>query len=263
MRNSKQILLAIFLLASVVSCNKDENTPIVALEKATISAKWIVGNVSDYVSFEFNESGNYIVVENTTTSLTNGHTIIFGNYEIVNNNTVVLSDFGTLTVSGINKNSISFSIQLTGNPDNEININASKQQEMASSERTDLLCKTWELVTVNGGSVVGTAYNLTVLFSKAGTYLVVYKDPKDGIDDLAQWKWKDEAETQLLYSREEVPVWDEADFVVIDEITSNTLKIVEEGYTYTLHPLSDTKSSFAKISTEIPIKLAEKGFFKK
>ena len=264
MKFLKQILVAIFVLTFIPSCDKDENEPKENLEKAAISAKWIVSNPSKYESFEFNESGNYIVVENTITKSTNDKIILFGTYEIIDNKTIILSDFGTLTISKINENSISFSIQLTSNPDNEIIIDASKQEEMESSARTVLLCRTWQLLTVNDTSVIGTDMELTVLFSAAGTYFVSYVKPEGGnVGGLAQWKWKNEAETQFLYSWEEVPVWDEEDYVEILELSSTTLKIIEDEVTYVLQPISNTKSASIKTSNNSSNKRIKRGFFKK
>jgi len=264
MKNLKQILVAIFALTFIVACNKDDIDPKENLEKAKISAKWIVSNSSDYDSFEFNESGNYIVVKNTTTKSTNDQIILFGTYEIIDNKTIVLSDFGTLTISKIDENSISFSIKLTSNPNNEITINASKQAEMESTTKTDLLCRTWEMVTVNGESIVGTDMELTVLFSKAGTYFVSYANPEDENDGgLAQWKWKDDAETQFLYSWDEVPVWEDEDYVEIPELTSTKLKIIEDEDTYILQPVSTTKSAIVKSSKDLSNRHIKSGFFNK
>jgi len=260
MRNLKLISLTILVLAFITACDKDENDPKETLEKAAISAKWNVDNSSEYESFEFNESGNYIVVENTTKS-TNDQIILFGTYEIIDNKTIVLSDFGTLTISEINENSISFSIQLTSNPNNEIIINASKQEEMESSINTELLCRTWEMVTINDTLVVGTDMELTVLFSAAGTYFVSYANPDDENDGgLAQWKWKDESQTQLLYSWDEIPIWDEANYVEIPELTTSTLKIIEDEYTYVLQPASNTKSAIIKTSKSLSSRTIKKVF---
>jgi hypothetical protein len=264
MKNIKQILYAIFVLTFLVSCDKDEYETENMLEKTTISAKWSVSNSSEYESFEFNESGNYIVVENTTTKSINDQIILFGTYEIIDSKTIVLSDFGTLTLSDIDENSISFSIQLTSNPDNEIIINASKQEEMESSSRTDLLCRTWEMVTKNGEPVAGTDMELIVLFSKAGTYFVSFANPEDENDGgLAQWKWKNDAETQLLYSWDEVPHWNEEIYVEILELSSTALEIIEDEDIWILQPVSNTKSARLKTTKVISDNPVKKGFFLK
>lgn len=262
MKNLKHILLAIFVLTFITACEKDENDPKETLEKSTISAKWIVSNSSDYDSFEFNENGNYIVVKNTTTKSTNDEVVLFGTYEITDNKTIVLSDFGTLNISKIDEDSISFSIELTNNSNNEITIDASKQEEMESTTKTDLLCRTWEMVTVNGEPVAGTDMELTILFSKAGTYFVSFADPEDENDGgLAQWKWKNESETQLLYSWEEDPVWEEESHVEIPELTSTKLKIIEDEDTYRLQPDTTTKSAIVKSSKDLSNRQLKSGFF--
>ena len=268
MKKIKQILASIFVLAFITGCDKDKNEPKETLDKSTISAKWNLSNSSDYDSFEFNESGNYIVVKNTTTKSTakstNEQIILFGTYEIIDNKTIVLSDFGTLIISKNDENSISFSIKLTSNPSNEIIINASKQEEIENTTKTELLCRTWELISINGKNVVGTEDGGTVLFSKAGTYLVTWSDRESG---LAQWKWKGEAETQFFYSWEEVPVWEEEAYVEIIELTNSTLKILEENDVeselYVLEPVVNTKSASINSSREINQKTRGKGLFKK
>tara|TARA_B110001450_G_C17545582_1_gene450397 strand:- start:130 stop:927 length:798 start_codon:yes stop_codon:yes gene_type:complete len=265
MRNLKQILLAILVLTFITACDKDENDPKETLEKATISAKWNVNNSSEYESFEFNESGNYIVLKNSTTKSTNDQIILFGTYEIIGNTTIVLSDFGTLTIADVNENSINFTIQLTSDPDNEIIINASKQTQMESTTNTELLCRTWELISINGEDVAGTEDELTVLFSAAGTYFVSYSDGESG---LAQWKWKDELETEFLYSWEEEPNWEEEDFVEITELTNSTLKILEkfeddEDELYVLAPIVNTKSAKINSSVDITEKISKTGLLKK
>lgn len=260
MKNLKKFLVLILVLTSIISCKKDEKKP-ATLKKETISAKWIVSGTSDYKSFEFNKSGNYIVVKSITT---NDEIVLFGTYKITDNTTIALSDFGTLKISEINTTKISFSFKLTNNPDNEINIIATKQEEMQSSTRTDLLCRTWEMVTINGENVVGTDMELTVLFSSAGTYFVSFANPEDENDGgLAQWKWKDETETKLLYSWDVIPVWDEETFVEIPELTANKLKIIEYEDTYVLQPVSNTKSAIIKTSKNLSNSVMNSGFFKK
>lgn len=197
MKKLKQILVAIFVLTLIAACDKDKNEPNeIKVEKTTISAKWIVSGSSDYESFEFNKSGNYIVVKNTTKKSTNGQVVLFGTFEIIDGNKIVLSDFGTLTISEIDENSISFSIQLISNSDNEVIINASKQEEIESSTNTDLLCQSWEIVSF-GGNVMPNFY---VLFSKAGTYLVNAEVVGEEITGLGTWTWCNTAENKLAFT---------------------------------------------------------------
>jgi hypothetical protein len=254
-------LLLVVLLGAFSSCKKNDADPLVNLDKPSISAKWVVTGSNEYDSFEFNESGNYIVIKKLNfgslissihpgsifggasrekTGIANGRvqdtnpSIRFGTYEIVNN-TIQLAGLGTLTVTQINDNSISFSFQLTGNS-NSITINATKQAEIASSSNTDLLCRTWKLVSINGSSPVGTEFDgLTILFSKAGTYFVTYADNNN---EMAQWKWKNNAQTELMYTWDR-DLWDEDDFVYINQLSLTSLKLTEYGETFEFKPIGN------------------------
>jgi hypothetical protein len=105
---------------------------------------------------------------------------------------------------------------------------------------------------------------LTVLFSKAGTYFVSYANPEDENDGgLAQWKWKNEAETQLIYSWAEIPVWEDENYIEIPELTSTKLKIIAGDETYILQPFSNAKSAMIKPAVNISNRLIKSGFFNK
>ncbi len=246
MKSSQLILSVIFVFSLISSCSDDE--PSETLKKETISAKWLTDGSSVYKSFEFNESGNYIVVKDAETKSTNDEVILFGTYEIIDNKTITLSDLGTISISNIDDNSISFSIKLANDPNNEILISATKGAEMENTTRTDLFCRTWEMVSVNGVDVTGTSYELSVLFSKAGTYFVEYVDSEYEDDgNLSYWKWKDNTESEFLYSRETPPVWEDDNVVEVIELTNSTLKLLErfdddEDELYVLKPVITTKS---------------------
>jgi hypothetical protein len=229
-----------------------------------ICAKWNVNNTSEYVSFEFNESGNYIVIKNQTSKSTNNQIILFGTYTVLNRKAIELSDLGTFTILDMVDVSASFSLQLIGNSGNALIFNTTKSTEMASTAKTDLLCKTWKMLTVNEEPVVGTEMELVVLFSKAGTYLVTYVNPEYENDGgMAHWMWKDATEAQLLYSWDEIPVWDDSNYVDIPELTETLLKIKDEEATYSLVPLTNTKSTTIKPSGNMTHGGLKSGFFKK
>ena len=95
---------------------------------------------------------------------------------------ITLQILETLIVSEVNEMLISFSIQLANNSGSEIIINASKHEEMDSTVKTEMLCRTWKMASVNGESVVGTKYELSVLYSNAGTYFVELANPVDEND---------------------------------------------------------------------------------
>ena len=95
MKKTMLILTAIFASAFLISCDRNGDLPIV--KKELISAKWNLTS-DDYKSFEFNMDGNYIAVKNTDTKAKSNESVFFGTYEITDDITVTLSDFGTLKI---------------------------------------------------------------------------------------------------------------------------------------------------------------------
>ena len=192
MKRLNHILIVLFLLTSIISCEKNKKNNEETLKKETISAKWSVTGISDYESFEFNKSGNYIVVKNTTTKSTSNQIVLFGTYEIIDSKTISLSDFGTIKISNLDENTIIFTITLDSNPNNGISINAAKQDKITSSTKTELLCRTWELVSF-GGTETNSHF---VLFSDAGTYFF-QSISRNGI---GTWKWCDSEENKIAFT---------------------------------------------------------------
>ena len=218
MKRFNQILIVMSLLISFISCNKDENKDETnnpgTLNKETLSAKWNVTRTSDYESFEFNESGNYIVVKNTTKKSTNSQIVLFGTYEIIDNQTVVLSDLGTIKVSNIGEDAISFTIALNSNPNGEITINATKQDQIANSTNTQLLCRTWEIVTL-GGLDIGRP---VVLFSDAGTYFIKTSYG----NDIGTWTWCDAEESKIAFTIDNILNCNGIEIIKNIELTSDS-----------------------------------------
>lgn len=122
--------------------------------------------------------------------------IIFGTYEILDNQTLSLSNFGTISVTKINGSAISFKVQLFSDTENVFTIEANKQEVYEKTERTELLCRTWELVSVGGYEVS----DFTVLFSKSGTYFLSLIFDGERISATGTWVWCDSEETKLAFA---------------------------------------------------------------
>ena len=245
MKKLEKILMLMLLVFSAFSCSKDEAEPAVTLKNETISAKWLVaGTESGYFSFEFNKSGTYIVQKIPTTT-PDEKLVYFGDYNIINDKSINLADFGTLKIASITKDAFSFTISTPDNPSNNVLITTTKADEMPSTTKTDLLCRTWKMTKFNGEDVVGTEHELTVLFSKAGTYFVEIANPLDGDEGgLSNWKWKDSNEVIMCYSWEGTPNCDNV--VEVLELTTSSLKIKEVSdwgtYLYELVPANGSGS---------------------
>jgi hypothetical protein len=197
-----------------------------AADIAKLSGKWDVGDNSlGIVSVEFGGSNNYVIVTNTELNTRAGddeYFSYFGTYTVCGDE-VTLSDLGTLTVTSLVDNDIAFSLSISGGE--AYSMSGDKVQEMPSTTKTDLLCRTWRIVSFepeyeeeDGEEVPEFAY-----FSKAGTYLVSYSD---GSSMLSNWRWRSESEGTIDYSHEHPPVWD-GYFATIKEIDESTMVVDE------------------------------------
>ncbi|RLD55754.1 MAG: hypothetical protein DRJ01_16205 [Bacteroidetes bacterium] len=240
MKFTKQLIVAILFITSFISCEKNEDDLNISLNEETISAKWIVEGSSDYESFEYNESGNYIIVKNTTVKSTKSQIVLFGTYQIIDNKTIVLSDFGTMSISNIEENLIGFLINLDSNPANEITVNAVKQDEIANSTKTKLLCRTWELVSF-GETDIG---DFIILFSDAGTYFVE-GGSESGEGTLGTWKWCNPEETKLAFTVDNFLDCDGLEIIEEIQLTSDSFTGIDmengEPEVMVMKPVSSVK----------------------
>jgi hypothetical protein len=265
MKKNLVYLLGFIFALSFIACDNDDekddnNNGSVSTE--TLSAKWEIADVnSEFKSFEFNEDGTYIVVihaagvqplsmaaakasflksgksmaprSNAPDVESNLSPVHTGNYQI-NGNTITLSGFGLIEVISITNEEFTFSFTLEATGD-EYSFEANKAAEpIASSSRTDTLCRTWvidRITDVDNNDIeedyVNGILNSIVLFSKAGTYLVMYADEAKEAG-LSEWKWANSEETELYYSWDNwEDGWDD-NIVRISELTPTSL-VIDEG----------------------------------
>ena len=246
MKTLKLLFSVVLIFAIVLACKKDaeEETPPVdapvTVTKSSVSAKWDVQGDSDFTTFEFNESGTYVVVKSSPDKEITEDIILFGSYTI-DGSLMILENFGTLKVKSLTDVQMTFAIKLLTETDYGDDLVANKSEELPATTNTQLLCRTWKLVTLNGDSVAGTQNELVMVFYSSGTYVVTYVDSDELEGGLAQWKWKDSAEDVMCYS------WDgEPDCIdeiaVINQLTNSVLDISDPSYNYVLVPIVNEKS---------------------
>lgn len=172
-----RLLFSVALVSLVFSCKKDktEETQKTKIDHPIIG-KWnIAKEDSPYLSFEFNEDGNYIVVVNQSSTgggkvyldtksrstllsreglaksenaKSNLSPIHFGTYKIEGNK-IILSGFGLIDIISLTEEEFhfSFTIQSTGE---KLEYIADKTKEaISSSNKTDMLCRTWAIERVS------------------------------------------------------------------------------------------------------------------
>lgn len=157
--------------------------------------------------------------------------IIYGKYTMNGDNTYVLEGFGTITVAKDSGTAVSLTIQESGK--SPYVLTASESQPVAASGATNKLCRTWsfdkirlaipalrfdgtypatldglkqmanDLASKAGGTVDSDDFldldemPTEIIFTKAGTYMVKYKNEKLAI---ANWRWEKESEGVLRYT---------------------------------------------------------------
>ncbi|MDR2064282.1 MAG: hypothetical protein LBP85_01025 [Prevotellaceae bacterium] len=143
-----------------------------------------------------------------------------------NGDVITLTGFGVLTIISITAEQFTFSFTLTENGETgEYTANTSAPP-ISESERTKLMCRAWTVkdITIDEDAMseddkehyfnkYGPAWtdsliqggidkgilNATALFSRAGTYLVLYAK-EDSEAGLAEWKWVNSEEKSFYYS---------------------------------------------------------------
>lgn len=187
----------------------------------TINEKWeIVTPNSPYSSFEFSGGGNYIVVEKKDSA--DKPLVHFGDYAFRDLNIIELKDFGILTMRSGESGRVDFTF--TGKSGREIVFSGEKTAAVSESPATGLFSKTWRVKRINGRETAGTEDDKRLLFSRAGTYLVIR--PGGGAS-MAQWRWKDETEKEFHYSWDN---WDDYGTCAIEDLTADRLSFEDSTY---------------------------------
>ncbi len=187
-----------------------------------LSEKWeILSPDAIYSSFEFNQDGNYIVLENDEYK-----TVHFGNYEMTAKNIYNLIDLGIVKVANNNGKDVLFSFATIDEPEKELNLTAAKSEVISSSQKTDMFSRTWKLVeTTSTISEVGD-----ILFiSDVGTYFFTTGSGERKHREPSQWKWYDEENNLFEYSHDDGFSW---------------YKIENSNLTKEFYTLTDAAGSF-------------------
>jgi hypothetical protein len=211
------LLFVVLILGITVGCDSKYAS------KHTINAKWDVGSDNEkFSSFEFTVDDIYIVIEN----LVSVHT---GKYRIEKSN-IILEGLGVLEVISINPKEFIFSFKLEKSNE-KIEYHAVKMENtVAKSSKTNMLCRFWKVDNVSNPSV-SSQIGTTVLFSRAGTYLVT----QDGITEVSEWKWGNKEETVIHYSWDKWnDNWLNNNKVIILDLSVTRLKMLEHDIIWEL-----------------------------
>jgi hypothetical protein len=198
--NKFNVFLCLLLFSFLISCKKkSEDSPSPQYKSATpkqaYEKKWSVNsinrvsaNVPTIEAFEL-MMDVYIVEYSNDSSIT-------GSYTRANETTLVLNDFGTLSIVSIGENQFNFILSQAGKAD--VTINSSPMAVVSNSAQTIALCNTWKLLKLTETDTTTRVdvfpslegENIHIVFSQYGTYL--QRNTKPGDSDHIEsgtWGW--------------------------------------------------------------------------
>jgi hypothetical protein len=282
-----EIKLILLCLISLVffSCSKndsDDEGQLTTPKYESVSAKYNIASSSVYSSIEIGSSGNYIIVKKVSSSSAkvkrvgvaglfnqevatratiSNNNIIYGKYTINADGSINLEGFGKVVIT-TNKDKNVANINLTTSDGDNVILSAEKEDQLASDQMNDNLCRSWNIVTCEmkiyqNSNYIGTmtyvaasaSWNITdgqrsetvsdkelieeypeysylipnqVLLSKSGSYLVYYKA---GTLGLARWSWKDKSAGTFYYNWSQTD--NENDGFVTISFNGNKMNIYE------------------------------------
>jgi hypothetical protein len=232
--------------------NKDGNYIVVENVEANLRNSSVISKAALFKNNGFKAAAK----TRSSESESNLSPIHFGTYKIEGNK-IILSGFGLIEVISLTAEEFSFSFTLESTGEKNSFVAGKSDEPISTSSRTEMLCRTWvgDKVTIDVSKLseediyyfvqeYGENWKVQVekeatddfkgliaLFSRAGTYLVLYKG-EDGEAGLSEWKWANTQETKIYYSWENwTDEWEE-NIVTVTNLTSNTLAFEEWGYIY-------------------------------
>lgn len=211
-------IAAIFFIFSCSSLGSDESgknkefngVPILESEiPKAILGRWEVDDKnSKYAFFEFTEDGYYIILERKQTSNslilskssaeTNLGITHFGKYRVDGMN-IVLEDFGEIANIQLDANTFRLSFVVAGST-----FVTTETGNLYTGAAVEILCRPWLLEKVTSDptgevAIPGAISDAVAMWSKSGTYMVVYEsgaglgsDKKIG---LSEWEWTPDTPT--------------------------------------------------------------------
>ena len=236
MKKLRLILRISVLVMCLYSCGKynlnSSVQPLISSKLDTLIGKWnVIDSKSGYTSFEFTKMGNYLVVD----SILKDKPIIleshFGTYQ-QNNKNILLSGYdGSIKMSSIDLSSIHFKLTFPNDTDTIV-INARKAATLPSSLKTELICGTWLVDSLNGNALDPKSVR-NIMFSEYGTYFTqIILSPSIVLNEVAQWVWGDKDST-ICTALKGIPTCNGVNEIKILDLSLSKLKYSVDTLTFT------------------------------
>ena len=188
--------------------------------QTALLGKYNLSDNDNYGSVEFTGDNKYVVTKfvdsanglsTKSTSETKYAIIIFGDYTVNNNQSaennyvINLQQFGTITINISNPGNIDVIIN---DGENTYNYTADKAEAVELTDKTKLLCRTWNLDKgIEDGGEEWIGEGETITFTNNGTY-AIYSPNLDEEDiamgmsnyDCGSWSWVDSETIKVEYT---------------------------------------------------------------
>ena len=158
-----KLILPLVLFLFLFSCNDGEDVVLITVEN--VSGKWETNDALGIQSIEFNESNSYIIIELKEDSLISSH---YGVYTIRNNSEIDLNEFGLIQNIDLSDGKLGFSIENLDGIVTDHNL-TSVEEVIATTANSETLCRTWNLISINGIPALNQDGAAQVIFSEVGT----------------------------------------------------------------------------------------------
>jgi len=210
--NIKSGILCLAIIGiGLSSCKKDSASPSSPVNTLStqIQKRWAVSGAA-FSSMEFNNSNQAIVVFGSSQQTPDSVKSYY--YKASDDKTIEIKNFGKMSVSSINEDSIRFSFLPVSGASVSL-IGKKSGTSVGTTSNNSLLCRTWRMdrwvedgVTTLNFDTIGL---LTATFTQNGTYFIngginfgdsTYVDSEP---NLSWWKWSgSNLGQQLCYSHE-------------------------------------------------------------
>jgi hypothetical protein len=268
------ILCLAFIGIGLSSCKKDSASPSSPVNTLStqIQKRWAVSGAS-FSSMEFNNSSQAIVVFGSSQLTPDSVKSYY--YKASDDKTIEIKNFGKMSVSSINEDSIRFSFLPVSGA--SVSLSGKKSgTSVVTTSNNSLLCRTWKMDrwVEDGETIVNfdTLGLITATFTQNGTYFISgginFGDSTyvDSEPNLSWWKWSgSNPGQQLCYSHEsDIFDCDSSNTVLIETLTSTELNIKQYGINYILKPYNlPGRISLASKPASIRIRLRKGSFLRK
>ncbi len=268
------ILCLAFIGIGLSSCKKDSASPSSPVNTLStqIQKRWAVSGAS-FSSMEFNNSSQAIVVFGSSQQTPDSVKSYY--YKASDDKTIEIKNFGKMSVSSINEDSIRFSFLPVSGA--SVSLSGKKSgTSVVTTSNNSLLCRTWRMdrwaedgVTTLNFDTIGL---ITATFTQYGTYFIngsinfgdsTYVDSEP---NLSWWKWSgSNPGQQLCYShKSETFDCDSSNTVLIETLTSTELNIKQYGINYILKAYNmPGRISLASKPVSIRTRLRKGSFLRK